>query len=111
MIYIHHSCVINALLVNQKWEDEGERQRILQEKHARGGAARSNREERIQQKEKRKMQRSTRLVNKLEFCSCRVASFHKEFSHALTCTQICNYHFILYQGHKKRASKQKTRTG
>ncbi|XP_057770871.1 zinc finger CCCH domain-containing protein 62 [Salvia miltiorrhiza] len=48
--------------MRQKWEDEGERQRILFEKHARGDAARSNREVRIQQKEKRKMQRSTRVV-------------------------------------------------
>ncbi|KAL1538077.1 zinc finger CCCH domain-containing protein 62-like [Salvia divinorum] len=44
--------------MRQKWEDEGERQRILLEKHARGGAARSNREARIQQKEKRQTQRA-----------------------------------------------------
>lgn len=54
----HHFSIIITLLVNQKWEDEGERQRILLEKHARGGAARSNRDARIQQKEMRKMQRA-----------------------------------------------------
>lgn len=55
----HHFRFIITLLVNQKWEDEGERQRILFEKHARGGAARSNRDARIQQKEMRKMQTAT----------------------------------------------------
>ncbi|XP_047963759.1 zinc finger CCCH domain-containing protein 62-like [Salvia hispanica] len=44
--------------MRQKWEDEGERQRILFEKHARGGAARSNREARILKKEKRQTQRA-----------------------------------------------------
>ncbi|KAL8466385.1 hypothetical protein ACS0TY_035475 [Phlomoides rotata] len=46
--------------MRQKWEDEGERQRILSEKHARGGAARLSREARVQQKELHKMQRQTR---------------------------------------------------
>ncbi|KAH6790055.1 SAP domain-containing protein [Perilla frutescens var. frutescens] len=46
--------------MRQRWEDEGERRRILLEKHARGGAARSNRDARIQQKEMRKMQRLPR---------------------------------------------------
>lgn len=49
--------------MTQKWNDEGERQKILSEKHARGGAARLNREERIQQKENRKMHEATRYKN------------------------------------------------
>ncbi|KAL0319466.1 UNVERIFIED_CONTAM: Zinc finger CCCH domain-containing protein 62 [Sesamum angustifolium] len=48
--------------MRQKWEDEGERQKILSEKHARGGVARLNREARIQQKEMRKMHKPTRAV-------------------------------------------------
>ncbi|KAL0441330.1 UNVERIFIED_CONTAM: Zinc finger CCCH domain-containing protein 62 [Sesamum radiatum] len=48
--------------MRQKWEDEGERQKILSEKHARGGVARLNREARIQQKEMRKMHKPTRAA-------------------------------------------------
>ncbi|KAL0354446.1 UNVERIFIED_CONTAM: Zinc finger CCCH domain-containing protein 62 [Sesamum radiatum] len=48
--------------MRQKWEDEGERQNILSEKHARGGVARLNREARIQQKEMRKMHKPTRAA-------------------------------------------------
>uniref|UniRef100_A0A6N2N7R4 Uncharacterized protein n=2 Tax=Salix viminalis TaxID=40686 RepID=A0A6N2N7R4_SALVM len=46
--------------LRQRWEDEGERRRILLEKHSRGSLARSNRETRIQEKEKRKMLRVER---------------------------------------------------
>ncbi|KAK4479189.1 hypothetical protein RD792_014700 [Penstemon davidsonii] len=42
--------------MRQKWQDEGERYKILSEKHARGGVARLTREERIQHKEMRKSQ-------------------------------------------------------
>ncbi|KAL0415019.1 UNVERIFIED_CONTAM: Zinc finger CCCH domain-containing protein 62 [Sesamum latifolium] len=48
--------------MRQKWEDEGRRQKILSEKHARGGVARLNREARIQQKEMRKMHKPTRAA-------------------------------------------------
>ncbi|KAL0341810.1 UNVERIFIED_CONTAM: Zinc finger CCCH domain-containing protein 62 [Sesamum calycinum] len=48
--------------MRQKWEDEGERQKILSEKHARGGVARLNREARIQQKEMRTMHKPTRAA-------------------------------------------------
>lgn len=41
--------------LRQKWENEGERQKVLNEKHSRGSHARSNRESRIQEKEMRKM--------------------------------------------------------
>ncbi|KAL6568320.1 hypothetical protein OROHE_004004 [Orobanche hederae] len=46
--------------MRQKWEDEGERQKMLSEKHARGGAARLNREARIKQRETRKAHKPTR---------------------------------------------------
>lgn len=50
-----------TLLLNyQKWEDEGERQRILAEKHSRGCVARSKREVRVQQKELRNTLKSKR---------------------------------------------------
>ncbi|KAI3455650.1 hypothetical protein Pfo_012313 [Paulownia fortunei] len=48
--------------MRQKWEDEGERQKILSEKHARGGVARLNKEARIQQREMRKMHKPTRAT-------------------------------------------------
>ncbi|KAG8380191.1 hypothetical protein BUALT_Bualt07G0167800 [Buddleja alternifolia] len=48
--------------MRQKWEDEGERQKILSEKHARGGVARLSREERIQQREIRKVHKQTRYT-------------------------------------------------
>ncbi|KAL7140425.1 hypothetical protein ABFS83_09G120200 [Erythranthe nasuta] len=48
--------------MRQKWDDEGERQKILSEKHARGGAARSNREARIQEKENRKTHKGARTA-------------------------------------------------
>uniref|UniRef100_A0A5B7BMS8 Putative zinc finger CCCH domain-containing protein 62 n=1 Tax=Davidia involucrata TaxID=16924 RepID=A0A5B7BMS8_DAVIN len=41
--------------MRQRWEDEGQRQKNLSEKHSRGSLARSNREARIQEKEMRKM--------------------------------------------------------
>lgn len=54
-IHLSSYCVICVLpfafVALQKWEDEGERQKILLEKHTRGGAARLNREARIQKKE------------------------------------------------------------
>ncbi|MFQ6667789.1 hypothetical protein Gotur_033686 [Gossypium turneri] len=46
--------------LRQRWEDEGERQKVLVEKHSRGLLARSDREVRIQEKERRKMLRSNR---------------------------------------------------
>ncbi|CAA3032055.1 zinc finger CCCH domain-containing 62-like [Olea europaea subsp. europaea] len=48
--------------MRQRWEDEGERQKILSEKHARGSMARSDREARIQEKEMRKMHKSNRVA-------------------------------------------------
>jgi hypothetical protein len=49
----------------QRWEDEGERRKILLEKHFRGSLARSNRETRIQEKEGRKMLRVERYSDLL----------------------------------------------
>ncbi|KAL1293517.1 hypothetical protein AAHE18_19G079200 [Arachis hypogaea] len=40
--------------LRQKWEDEGERQKILTEKHSRGSIAREDREARVQEKVNRK---------------------------------------------------------
>ncbi|KAL6585220.1 hypothetical protein OROMI_004509 [Orobanche minor] len=48
--------------MRQKWEDEGERQKMLSEKHARGGAARLNRDARIKQRETRKARKPTRAT-------------------------------------------------
>ncbi|XP_038899462.1 zinc finger CCCH domain-containing protein 62-like [Benincasa hispida] len=44
----------------QTWEDEGERQKVLMEKHARGSLARSNRETRVVEREKRKTHKENR---------------------------------------------------
>ncbi|XP_021902940.1 zinc finger CCCH domain-containing protein 62-like isoform X2 [Carica papaya] len=52
--------------LRQRWEDEGERQKILMEKHLRGSLARSDRELRIQEKERRKVLRATRIKRKNE---------------------------------------------
>ncbi|KAL6560012.1 hypothetical protein OROGR_005129 [Orobanche gracilis] len=48
--------------MRQKWEDEGKRQKMLSEKHARGGAARLNREARMKQRETRKAHKPTRAT-------------------------------------------------
>ncbi|XP_073063704.1 zinc finger CCCH domain-containing protein 62-like isoform X1 [Primulina eburnea] len=50
--------------LRQKWVDEGERHKILLEKHTRGGAARLSREARIQKKEMHKTQKLNREVGK-----------------------------------------------
>ncbi|KAA3479227.1 peroxisomal (S)-2-hydroxy-acid oxidase GLO4-like [Gossypium australe] len=52
--------------LRQRWEDEGERQTVLVEKHSRGSLARSDREVRIQEKERRKMLRSNRVLKREE---------------------------------------------
>ncbi|XP_023548827.1 zinc finger CCCH domain-containing protein 62-like isoform X2 [Cucurbita pepo subsp. pepo] len=46
--------------MRQTWEDEGERQKVLMEKHARGSLARSTREARVVEKEKRKTHNENR---------------------------------------------------
>lgn len=46
--------------LRQTWEDEGERHKVLMEKHARGSLARSNREARVVEKEKRKTHKENR---------------------------------------------------
>ncbi|XP_022715326.1 uncharacterized protein LOC111274723 isoform X2 [Durio zibethinus] len=48
--------------LRQRWEDEGERQKVLMDKHSRGSLARSNREVRIQEKERRRMLRADRIL-------------------------------------------------
>ncbi|PSS07301.1 Zinc finger CCCH domain-containing protein [Actinidia chinensis var. chinensis] len=48
--------------MRQRWKDEGERQKILSEKHARGSLARSSRETRIQLKEMRKTLKGNRTL-------------------------------------------------
>ncbi|XP_059643882.1 zinc finger CCCH domain-containing protein 62-like [Cornus florida] len=50
--------------MRQKWEDEGERQKILFEKHSRGSLARLNRESRIVEKEKLKELKANRKTGK-----------------------------------------------
>ncbi|KAK8608327.1 hypothetical protein V6N13_023753 [Hibiscus sabdariffa] len=52
--------------LRQRWEDEGERQKVLMEKHSRGSLARSDRGVRIQEKERRKMLRSNRILKREE---------------------------------------------
>ncbi|GLT56047.1 hypothetical protein SLA2020_291200 [Shorea laevis] len=54
--------------LRQRWEDEGKRQKVLMEKHSRGSIARSDREMRIQKKERRKMLKgkANRIVKKEE---------------------------------------------
>ncbi|ONI15312.1 hypothetical protein PRUPE_3G037000 [Prunus persica] len=43
--------------LRQRWEDEGERQKVLMEKHSRGSLARTAKEARVQEKDMRKMLR------------------------------------------------------
>ncbi|XP_059458027.1 zinc finger CCCH domain-containing protein 62-like [Corylus avellana] len=50
--------------LRQRWEDEGERRKILMDKHSRGCVARSDREARIQEKEMRKVLKETRKESK-----------------------------------------------
>ncbi|CBI35832.3 hypothetical protein VitviT2T_013111 [Vitis vinifera] len=52
--------------LRQRWEDEGERQKVLMEKHSRGSLARSDREARIQEKEMRKNNRHLKVTRKAE---------------------------------------------
>ncbi|XP_057976226.1 zinc finger CCCH domain-containing protein 62-like isoform X2 [Malania oleifera] len=52
--------------MRQKWEDEGERQKVLLEKHSRGTSARANREARIQEKETRKKLQANGAARKIE---------------------------------------------
>ncbi|KAK2654759.1 hypothetical protein Ddye_014615 [Dipteronia dyeriana] len=48
--------------LRQRWEDEGERRKVLMEKHVRGSHARSNRETRICEKEMRKQHKENRVT-------------------------------------------------
>ncbi|KAF3451995.1 hypothetical protein FNV43_RR08091 [Rhamnella rubrinervis] len=50
--------------LRQRWEDEGERQQVLMEKHLRGSLARSDREVRFQEKEKKKRLKAKRISRK-----------------------------------------------
>ncbi|KAK3220569.1 hypothetical protein Dsin_014539 [Dipteronia sinensis] len=47
----------------QRWEDEGERRKVLMEKHARDSRARSDRETRICEKEMRKQHKANRVTH------------------------------------------------
>ncbi|KAL2933068.1 Zinc finger CCCH domain-containing protein 62 [Bienertia sinuspersici] len=47
--------------LRQRWKDEAERQRVLNEKHNRGSIARSNREARVQEKISKKTLKGTRI--------------------------------------------------
>ncbi|KAK2979493.1 hypothetical protein RJ640_008377, partial [Escallonia rubra] len=47
--------------VRQRWENEGDRQKMLCEKHNRGAVARTNREARVQEKEMRQMLKGNRV--------------------------------------------------
>ncbi|KAH9665329.1 zinc finger CCCH domain-containing protein 62 [Citrus sinensis] len=57
-----------------RWEDEGERHKVLMEKHSRGFIARSNREIRIHGKEKRKLLKANRMsINQVpKSCQCQM---------------------------------------
>ncbi|KAG4178647.1 hypothetical protein ERO13_A10G056300v2 [Gossypium hirsutum] len=57
---------LHPLLIKARWKDEGERQKVLVEKHSRGSLARSDREVRIQEKERRKILRSNRILKREE---------------------------------------------
>ncbi|XP_017251457.1 zinc finger CCCH domain-containing protein 62 isoform X2 [Daucus carota subsp. sativus] len=48
--------------MRQRWQDEGERQKILLEKHSRGTIARSNRDTRMQENEAKKMLKTNRSM-------------------------------------------------
>ncbi|KAL5757308.1 hypothetical protein ACOSP7_019919 [Xanthoceras sorbifolium] len=48
--------------LRQRWEDEGERRKVLMEKHTRGAHARSDRETRIHEKEIRKQLKPNRVL-------------------------------------------------
>ncbi|XP_031375389.1 zinc finger CCCH domain-containing protein 62-like isoform X2 [Punica granatum] len=50
--------------MRQRWEDEAERQKNLMEKHSRGSLARSDREARLREKERRKALKAERLAMK-----------------------------------------------
>ncbi|KAK9054765.1 hypothetical protein SSX86_025844 [Deinandra increscens subsp. villosa] len=52
--------------MRQRWEDESERQKILSEKHARGNLARTTREARLHEKEKKKALRESRASKGIE---------------------------------------------
>ncbi|KAK9756018.1 hypothetical protein RND81_01G067500 [Saponaria officinalis] len=54
----------------QKWEDEAERQRVLNEKHSRGTVARLNRESRIQEKMAKKSLKGVRVDSKNKANPC-----------------------------------------
>ncbi|RYR40048.1 hypothetical protein Ahy_A09g045713 [Arachis hypogaea] len=56
--------------LRQKWEDEGERQKILTEKHSRGSIARADREARVQEK-----------VNRQAIVENRVSRKHSVIHH------------------------------
>ncbi|GMH03820.1 hypothetical protein Nepgr_005659 [Nepenthes gracilis] len=66
--------------VRQRWVDEAERLRVLHEKYSRGHVARSNRENRIQEKEERKMLRENRLKIQPQERNPRVPFEHKNIS-------------------------------
>ncbi|KAL3511591.1 hypothetical protein ACH5RR_024308 [Cinchona calisaya] len=69
--------------VRQKWEDEGERKKILSEKHARGCVARTNREARVQEREIRRKWKSDRLF-KTEDTSEKQGENRKQGSSSLS---------------------------
>ncbi|KAH9713726.1 zinc finger CCCH domain-containing protein 62 [Citrus sinensis] len=60
--------------LRQRWEDGGERHKVLMEKHSRGFIARSNREIRIHGKEKRKLLKANRMsINQVpKSCQCQM---------------------------------------
>lgn len=57
--------------MRQRWEDESERQKMLWEKHARGSLARSNRDARLVEKEKRKTLRTSKTINNNSKRTCQ----------------------------------------
>ncbi|MED6155573.1 hypothetical protein PIB30_006441 [Stylosanthes scabra] len=63
--------------LRQKWEDEGERQKILREKHSRGSIARADREARVQEKQE-KVNRKTIMENRVSRRKCSVINHPEE---------------------------------
>jgi hypothetical protein len=77
----------------QRWEDEGERRKILLEKHLRGSLARSSRETRIQEKEGRKMLRVERYSDLLS-CWNIVENDRQSSESKLTCYLVDLFSYV-----------------
>ncbi|KAL3598547.1 hypothetical protein D5086_006465 [Populus alba] len=99
--------------LRQRWEDEGERRKILLEKHSRGSLARSSRETRIQEKEGRKMLRVERYSDLLS-CWNIVENDRQSSESKLTCYLVDLFSYVnklkssVLQGLEKGRDKQES---